>query len=134
MNSNRATPIGFDLRTPNPPARAMDHLHESDDTWTFCHGPDVQGVGPVLEVPKSVAATDTDAVNVACVILRYARVSWEAGEQNGRAEAQRFFRLILGVEEPTRRESAHWNNPVPLKPRKDDLATDTEARGLGWTS
>lgn len=44
---------------------------------------------------------------------------FEAGESSGRdlgrAEAQRFFRLALGVDSPSAEESALWNNPVPLK-------------------
>lgn len=36
------------------------------------------------------------------------------GKKEGRAEAQRFYQLALGLVEPTMEESALWNNPVPL--------------------
>lgn len=43
------------------------------------------------------------------------RAGQRAGVRQGRAEAQRFLRLALGVEDPTEEEEAMWNNPVPLK-------------------
>ena len=43
-----------------------------------------------------------------------------SGVEQGRAEAQRFFRLALGVEEPSLSESAYWNNPVPLRRKTRD--------------
>lgn len=39
----------------------------------------------------------------------------QAGVIEGRAEAQRFFRLAIGDAVPTDSEAALWNNPVPLK-------------------
>ena len=39
---------------------------------------------------------------------------FQRGRKEGQAEAQRFFRLALGVEEPDYDERALWNNPVPL--------------------
>jgi hypothetical protein len=40
---------------------------------------------------------------------------YDIGLKDGRQEVQRFFRLALGVDEPTTDERAYWNNPVPLK-------------------
>jgi hypothetical protein len=48
-------------------------------------------------------------------VLRYMRLGYDIGRKDGQAEAQRFFRLALGVEEPNPGEAAFWNNPVPLK-------------------
>lgn len=39
---------------------------------------------------------------------------YDCGRADDRAEAQRFFRLTLGLEKPTIEEDALWNNPVPL--------------------
>ncbi len=49
--------------------------------------------------------------------MKIFEMGYESGERQGRADAQRFFRLSLGVEEPTPAEEAYWNNPVPLKER-----------------
>ena len=45
------------------------------------------------------------------------KMSWayDWGRKEGQKEAQRFFRLSLGIEEPEPKESAYWQNPVPLK-------------------
>jgi flagellar biosynthesis/type III secretory pathway protein FliH len=39
---------------------------------------------------------------------------FQAGKKEGQSEAQRFFRLSLGIEKPSFSEKAYWNNPVPL--------------------
>ena len=44
----------------------------------------------------------------------------EAGRKKGQAEAQRFFRLALGMESPTTQEKVYWNQPVPLKEEEAD--------------
>jgi len=44
-------------------------------------------------------------------------MGFDTGQDQGRADAQRFFRLALGVETPTPSEAARWMNPVPLKDR-----------------
>lgn len=50
--------------------------------------------------------------------LRHMQHGYDIGRKAGQAEAQRFFRLALGVELPDMSERALWNNPVPL--RQDD--------------
>jgi len=40
---------------------------------------------------------------------------FQDGREKGQSEAQRFFRLSLGIEEPDLDEEVYWNNPVPLK-------------------
>lgn len=52
--------------------------------------------------------------------LRHMQHGYDIGRKVGRAEAQRFFRLALGVELPDAGERAMWNNPVPLREEGDD--------------
>ena len=65
----------------------------------------IQGFMDIYEVDKDTARIMCEAADAA----------FQAGVNTGRAEAQRFFRLALGVEVPTFNEKATWNNPVPLR-------------------
>lgn len=47
--------------------------------------------------------------------LSTAQTHYDLGVKAGKAQAQRFLRLALGLEKPTHSEAAYWNNPVPLK-------------------
>lgn len=51
--------------------------------------------------------------------LHLMRDAFNVGHRVGQAEAQRFFRLALGVDVPEVDERALWNNPVPLKEEDD---------------
>lgn len=51
----------------------------------------------------------------ACVLAGRQYVDgWDAGRRAGHEEAQRYLRLLLGVELPTLQEAAYWNAPFPL--------------------
>ncbi len=41
---------------------------------------------------------------------------WDAGREAGRAEAQKFLRLMLGIDLPDMDERAYWMCPFPLMP------------------
>lgn len=45
-------------------------------------------------------------------------MGFDTGRKQGQSEAQRFFRLTLGLEKPTAAEEAYWTHPVPLKERR----------------
>lgn len=108
-------PLGYDLPPAAPGAKLLDHIVLNDEhNWVFCSGPDPMN-SPILEVPKANTHTREDAEEVARHTLRHMRTGYEEGEKRGREDVQRFFRLALGVEEPTREERAEWGNPAPLK-------------------
>ena len=52
---------------------------------------------------------------VATKIVDSYDIGFEDGVKQGQEEAQRFFRLALGIDVPTTQERAFWNNRVPLK-------------------
>jgi hypothetical protein len=41
---------------------------------------------------------------------------WDAGREAGLIEAQRFLRLMLGIDLPDMDERAYWMCPFPLMP------------------
>lgn len=65
----------------------------------------------VAEVMKIYGISEAEAR----IRLEAIQIGYDSGVKAGRAEAQRFFRLALGVEVPEPHESALWNNPVPLR-------------------
>lgn len=77
--------------------------------------------GRNLHVAGVMNLYDVDET-IATKMLEFAANSYDSGREEGRKEAQRFFRLALGVEVPDPNEAALWNNPVPLK--KDDEEED----------
>lgn len=95
------------------------HIHEGETDYALCTSEDVLDSHYVFEVPKTLATDSTQAVELAKFILLHMGVAHEAGIKRGRRQAQRFFRLCMGVEKPTLSEAATWNNPVPLlQPKK----------------
>lgn len=53
--------------------------------------------------------------HIAHRIMESYDAGFEVGRKTGQAEAQRFLRLSLGLEEPDEQERAYWSNPIPLK-------------------
>lgn len=47
-------------------------------------------------------------------LMEIFEMGYDTGLRHGQADAQRAFRLALGVELPTSFERAYWNLPVPL--------------------
>lgn len=82
--------------------------------YVFSSGPVPEDSEHVFHVPAGLAETEEAAWAIANFTL--IRMGWasDAGIKHGQAEAQRFFRLALGVEAPAERERVYWQNPVPL--------------------
>lgn len=64
----------------------------------------------VAAVMRQLAMTEDEARSY----LTTAEIYYDMGREDGQAEAQRFFRLALGIEIPDVDERAYWNAPVPL--------------------
>lgn len=109
----RVKELGFDMFT-SIGRDPFDHMAESDRSWSFFTGKEPEVSKGILEIPKHVTDDEEVAIKIAKFTLNHIRWAYEAGEKEGQAQAQRFFRLAFGVETPTSREAVMWNNPVPL--------------------
>lgn len=91
---------------------AYTRLSCTAEHWTLHADSDTEGL--VYRMPLSMADTIEQAEKVLAHMLKTMNHVYHVGEKNGRAQAQRFYRLALGVEQPTDEEAALWDNPVPL--------------------
>lgn len=130
-DAHTVKPLGYDLlMRSGARGAALDHVATGSEGYYFFSGPDPQASEGYFEVPKKLAATQEQAEAIAAFALQHYEWGRQAGQKQGQGEAQRFFRMALGLEAPAGPgEFVHWNNPVPLA-TTDAMkeVTDVQAR------